>query len=96
MLRTTVEGRQSRDDGDLTVEIVARLPVNVKLGKLIVFGHIFGGVREKSSRIKRKVEEDVDRSDIGVGNGKGGKIQSPSWVGIWTLRTTERVPYTCP
>jgi len=53
------------------------------------------GVREKSSRIKRKVEEEVDKSDIGVGNGKGGKRQSPSWVGIWTPRTTERVPYTC-
>ena len=47
-LLTTVEGRQSRDDGDLTVlgEIVARLPVDVKLGKLIVFGHIFGVLEE--------------------------------------------------
>ena len=43
-LLTTVGGLQSRDDGDLTVlgEIVARLPVDVKLGKLIVLGHIFG------------------------------------------------------
>ena len=43
-LLTTVGGLQSRDDGDLTVlgEIVAKLPVDVKLGKLIVLGHIFG------------------------------------------------------
>merc|ERR1719435_634312 len=43
-LLTTVGGRQNREDGDLTVlgEIVAKLPVDVKLGKLIVLGHIFG------------------------------------------------------
>ena len=43
-LLTTVEGRQSREDGDLTVlgEIIAKLPVDVRLGKLIVLGHIFG------------------------------------------------------
>jgi ATP-dependent RNA helicase TDRD9 len=47
-LLTTVRGRQCRDDGDLTVlgEIVARLPVDVKLGKLIVFGHIFNVLEE--------------------------------------------------
>merc|ERR1712013_596701 len=35
-------------DGDLTVlgEVVARLPVDVKLGKLVVFGHIFGVLEE--------------------------------------------------
>jgi len=52
------------------------------------------GVREKSSRIKRKVEEDVGKNDIGVGDGKGGNRQSPSWVGIWTPRTKEKVPYS--
>ena len=47
-LLTTVHGRQCREDGDLTVlgEIVARLPVDVKLGKLIVFGHIFNVLDE--------------------------------------------------
>ena len=43
-LLTTVDGRQDREDGDLTVlgEVLARLPVDVRLGKLIVLGHIFG------------------------------------------------------
>ena len=43
-LLPTVQGRPLWDDGDLTVmgEIIARLPVDVKLGKLIVLGHIFG------------------------------------------------------
>ena len=47
-LLTTVGGRQNRKDGDLTVlgEIVAHLPVDVKLGKLIVLGHIFGVLEE--------------------------------------------------
>jgi len=41
---TTVKGVPVRDDGDLTVlgEIIARLPLDVRLGKLIVLGHIFG------------------------------------------------------
>ena len=45
---TTVDGQQCREDGDLTVmgEIVAQLPVDVKLGKLIVLGHIFGVLEE--------------------------------------------------
>ena len=36
-LRLTVNGVQTRDDGDLTVlgEIIAKLPIDVKLGKLI-------------------------------------------------------------
>ena len=43
-LLTTVDGRQDREDGDLTVlgEVLARLPVDVRLGKLIILGHIFG------------------------------------------------------
>ena len=47
-LLTTVAGQQNREDGDLTVlgEIVAHLPVDVKLGKLIVLGHIFGVLEE--------------------------------------------------
>eukprot|EP00092_Neocalanus_flemingeri_P009551 GFUD01010280.1.p1 GENE.GFUD01010280.1~~GFUD01010280.1.p1 ORF type:complete len:1519 (+),score=509.70 GFUD01010280.1:91-4647(+) len=47
-LLTTVGGLQSREDGDLTVlgEIVAHLPIDVKLGKLIVLGHIFGVLEE--------------------------------------------------
>merc|ERR1719317_1886543 len=47
-LLTTVGGKQNREDGDLTVlgEIVAHLPVDVKLGKLIVLGHIFGVLEE--------------------------------------------------
>ena len=47
-LRRTVKGVQSRDDGDLTVlgEIVARLPIDVKLGKLIFLGHLFGVLEE--------------------------------------------------
>ena len=47
-LLTTVEGRQCREDGDLTVlgEIIAKLPVDVRLGKLIVLGHIFGVLEE--------------------------------------------------
>jgi len=52
------------------------------------------GVREKSSRIKRKVEEDVGKKDVEGGAGKGGKRQSPNWVGIWTPRTSERIPYS--
>ena len=47
-LLTTVGGLQCKEDGDLTVlgEVVARLPVDVKLGKLVVLGHIFGVLEE--------------------------------------------------
>ena len=47
-LLTTTRGVQCKEDGDLTVlgEVVARLPVDVKLGKLVVFGHIFGVLEE--------------------------------------------------
>ena len=47
-LLTTVKGRQCREDGDLTVlgELIAMLPVDVRLGKLIVLGHIFGVLEE--------------------------------------------------
>ena len=47
-MRLTVNGVQKRDDGDLTVlgEIVAKLPIDVKLGKLIFLGHIFGVLEE--------------------------------------------------
>ena len=47
-LLTTARGVQCKEDGDLTVlgEVVARLPVDVKLGKLVVFGHIFGVLEE--------------------------------------------------
>ena len=47
-LLTTVGGLQSREDGDLTVmgEILAHLLLDVKLGKLIVLGHIFGILEE--------------------------------------------------
>ena len=47
-LLTTVEGEQSKEDGDLTVlgEIIAKLPLDVRLGKLTVLGHIFGVLEE--------------------------------------------------
>ena len=47
-LLTTVGGLQCKEDGDLTVlgEVVAKLPVDVKLGKLVVLGHIFGVLEE--------------------------------------------------
>ena len=43
-LLTTVNGVAVKDDGDLTVmgEIIARLPMEINLGKMIVLGHIFG------------------------------------------------------
>jgi len=50
------------------------------------------GVREKSSRIKRKADEEVGTK--GKDEGKTGKRQSPRWVGMWTPRTKEGVPYT--
>ena len=39
-----IKGEDSTEDGDLTVmgEVIARLPIDVQLGKLIVLGHIFG------------------------------------------------------
>ena len=48
-LLTTARGVQCKEDGDLTVlgEVVARLPVDVKLGKLVVFGHIFGVLEDR-------------------------------------------------
>ena len=47
-LMTTVKGVTVKDDGDMTVlgEIVAKLPIDVKLGKLIILGHIFGVLEE--------------------------------------------------
>ena len=47
-LLTTVEGQGVTDDGDLTVmgEIMGKLPLDVKLGKMIVLGHIFGVLEE--------------------------------------------------
>ncbi len=47
-LLPTVNGVQCQSDGDLTVlgEIVACLPVDVRLGKLILFGHLFGVLDE--------------------------------------------------
>ena len=47
-LLTSVGGLEVRDDGDLTVlgEIVAKLPLDVKLGKMIFLGHIFGVLEE--------------------------------------------------
>jgi len=43
-LLPSVHGRLMKDDGDITVigEIIAKLPVDVRLGKLIVLGHLFG------------------------------------------------------
>ncbi len=43
-LLTTVNGAPCREDGDLTLlgEIVASLPVDVRLGKLILLGHVLG------------------------------------------------------
>jgi HrpA-like RNA helicase len=37
-----------KDDGDLTVlgEIVSALPVDVRLGKLVIFGFLFGVLEE--------------------------------------------------
>jgi len=42
-LLPTVNGVNKKDDGDLTLlgEIVASLPVDVRLGKLIVLGFLF-------------------------------------------------------
>ena len=47
-LLTTVNNVPSKYDGDMTVlgEILAALPVDVKLGKLIVFGHLFNVLEE--------------------------------------------------
>ena len=47
-MKLTVKGIKTRDDGDLTVlgEIIAKLPIDVKLGKLIFLGHIFGVLEE--------------------------------------------------
>ena len=47
-LLPTVNGVPCKDDGDLTVlgEVVAGLPVDVKLGKLIVYGHLFDVLEE--------------------------------------------------
>ena len=47
-LLTTVGGLDVRDDGDLTVlgEIIAKLPLDAKLGKMIFLGHIFGVLEE--------------------------------------------------
>lgn len=43
-LLPTLKGEDAEDDGDITVlgQIVAKLPVDVLLGKMIVLGHIFG------------------------------------------------------
>jgi ATP-dependent RNA helicase TDRD9 len=43
-LTTTVHGVVTRYDGDLTFvgKILESLPINVKLGKLLVLGHAFG------------------------------------------------------
>lgn len=45
---TTVNGVPMEEDGDLTVlgELVAGLPVDVKLGKLIVYGQLFNVLDE--------------------------------------------------
>merc|ERR1719376_630038 len=47
-LLPTVRGVVMQDDGDLTVlgEILAALPVDIRYGKLIVFGHLFGVLEE--------------------------------------------------
>ncbi len=47
-LLPTVNQVPCKDDGDLTVlgEIVAGLPVDIKLGKLILYGHLFGVLEE--------------------------------------------------
>ena len=41
-------GKICADDGDLTYagQVMGRLPVDVRLGKLILFGHAFGKVKE--------------------------------------------------
>ncbi len=45
---TTVDGEPSRDDGDITVlgEILAALPIDIRLGKLIVYGHLLNVLDE--------------------------------------------------
>jgi len=42
------DGELSSKDGDLTYagQIMANIPVDLKLAKLILFGHIFGKLRE--------------------------------------------------
>ena len=41
-------GKICADDGDLTYagQVIGRLPVDVRLGKLILFGYTFGKVKE--------------------------------------------------
>lgn len=47
-LLTTVNNKAVQDDGDLTVlgELVSGIPVDIKLGKLIVLGQILGVLDE--------------------------------------------------
>ena len=47
-LLSTVNGVVCRDDGDLTVlgEIIASIPVDVRLGKLLVYGQLFNVLPE--------------------------------------------------
>ncbi|XP_040569036.1 probable ATP-dependent RNA helicase spindle-E [Lepeophtheirus salmonis] len=47
-LLSTVKGKEMREDGDLTTlgEVIAFLPVDVRIGKLIVLGHLFNILHE--------------------------------------------------
>ena len=47
-LLTTVNATPSKEDGDLTVlgELVAGLPIDVRLGKLVIYGHLFDVLEE--------------------------------------------------
>ena len=47
-LLTTVNGVNCKDDGDLTTlgELLSKLPIDVRLGKLVVLGHLFDVLEE--------------------------------------------------
>ena len=47
-LLTTVNGVNCKDDGDLTTlgELISKLPVDIRLGKLVILGHLFDVLEE--------------------------------------------------
>ena len=47
-LLTTVNGVNCKDDGDLTTlgELISKLPVDIRLGKLVILGYLFDVLEE--------------------------------------------------